>query len=133
MSEAIEQATTQALPLEDKHREHGAEFAGRDGWLVPASYGATSDEYSFVRDEGAGLIDLSPRGRIIVSGTEAVPFLNGLITNDVKALEPGGWMAAAFPNVQGRLQAFVRLINQDNKYLIDTEAVTHERVHKLLE
>ena len=39
-----------------------------------------------VRDGGAGLIDLSARGRIRVSGSEATMFLNGLITNDMKTL-----------------------------------------------
>jgi glycine cleavage system aminomethyltransferase T len=35
-------------------------------------------EYHAVRDGGAGVIDLSSRGRILVSGSEAVMFLNGL-------------------------------------------------------
>ena len=43
-------------------------------------------EYSAVRDGGAGLIDHSRRGRLLVSGSEAVMFLNGLITNDMKTL-----------------------------------------------
>ncbi len=58
----------------------------------------------------AGLIDISSRGRILVSGTEAVQFLNGLITNDMKTLAENHWMPAAFPNVQGRLIASVRVI-----------------------
>jgi glycine cleavage system aminomethyltransferase T len=41
-------------------------------------------DYTAVRDGGAGLIDLSERGRIRVSGSEASMFLNGLVTNDVK-------------------------------------------------
>jgi len=45
-------------------------------------------EYEAVRGGGAGLFDLSARGRIEVRGAEAVQFLNGLITNDVKTLAP---------------------------------------------
>ncbi len=55
-------------------------------------------EYDAVRGGGAGLFDLSARGRVEVRGAEAVQFLNGLITNDVKALAPGAWMHAALPN-----------------------------------
>ena len=51
--------------------------------------------YFEVRDGGAGLIDLSERGRIRVSGSEAVMFLNGLITNDMKTLVAHRWMPAA--------------------------------------
>lgn len=100
---------------------------------IPANYGDAAAEYAAVREGGAGLIDLSARGRIQLSGSEAVPFLNGLISNDVKTLEPGSWMSAAFPNVQGRLLAAVRILNRGEHFLIDTEAATHAKVWKLLE
>jgi folate-binding protein YgfZ len=100
---------------------------------IPADYGDASAEYALVREGGAGLIDLSTRGRIMLSGSEAVPFLNGLITNDVKALQPGSWMIAAFPNVQGRLMAAVRVLHRGEHFLIDTEAATHAKVWQLLE
>ncbi len=90
-------------------------------------------EYTAVRDGGAGLIDLSVRGRILISGSEAVPFLNGLITNDMKTLAANTWMPAAFPNVQGRLLAAVRVIHRDDGFLIDTESATQDTVVKLLE
>jgi folate-binding protein YgfZ len=93
----------------------------------------TAAEYAAVRDGGAGLIDLSSRGRILISGSEAVMFLNGLITNDMKTLEPNTWMPAAFPNVQGRLLAAVRVIHRDDGFLIDTESTTRNTVIKLLE
>ncbi|HJT68510.1 MAG TPA: glycine cleavage T C-terminal barrel domain-containing protein [Pyrinomonadaceae bacterium] len=89
-------------------------------------------EYAAVRDGGVGLIDLSARGRISVSGSEAVMFLNGLITNDIKTLAENRWMAAVFPNVQGRLLAAVRVIRRHDDFLLDTEAVTHEKVLKLI-
>jgi len=101
-----------------------------------------TSEYAAVRNGGAGLIDLSSRGRLLVSGSESLQFLNGLITNDMKTLEPNRWMAAAFPNVQGRLVAAVRVLHlkwqqensglQTNGYLIDTEAPTHEAVLKTI-
>ena len=90
-------------------------------------------EYSAVRDGGVGLLDLSDRGRISASGSEAVTFLNGLITNDLKTLEENRWMPAAFPNVQGRLLAAVRVIRRANDILLDTEAATREKVIKIIE
>jgi len=98
--------------------------------MTPA---ASNSEYSAVRDDGAGLIDLSARGRMLVSGSEAVMFLNGLITNDMKSLAVNSWMPAAFANVQGRLLAAVRIIHREDGFLIDTEESTREAVMKLIE
>ena len=104
-----------------------------DAHTVPANYGDTAAEYATVRNGSAGLIDLSDRGRILVSGSEAVMFLNGLITNDVKTLAENSWMPAAFPNVQGRLLAAVRVIHRRDGFLIDTEGPTHAAVLKIVE
>jgi len=115
------------------------QIAIKESWSVPGSYGDVLFEYAAVREFGSGLIDLSPRGRMLVSGTEAVQFLNGLITNDMKTLAENSWMPAAFPNVQGRLIASVRVIRLKDEgtacpaFLIDTEAATHERVRKAIE
>jgi folate-binding protein YgfZ len=155
MTEAIEQIAITKLPLDETHARLGAEMIERDGWSVPASYGDVLFEYAAVREGGAGLIDLSPRGRILLSGTEAIQFLNGLITNDMKTLDENSWMPAAFPNVQGRLIASVRVVRLTDEgtsmttpaglprrgprenacptFLIDTEAATHERVLKTIE
>jgi folate-binding protein YgfZ len=122
-------------PLDETHKRLGAVMKDMDGWSLPSSYTDAAAEYREVRESGgAGLIDLSSRGHIEVSGSEAVQFLNGLITNDVKALETGAWTRAAFPNVQGRLIAKVRVLRlEDDRFLFDTEAASHERVLKTLE
>ena len=101
--------------------------------MTVAIHKISAAEYSTVRDGGAGLIDLSARGRILISGTEAVMFLNGLITNDMKTLAVNTWMPAVFPNVQGRLLAAVRVIHRNEGFLIDTENATRATVVKLLE
>jgi folate-binding protein YgfZ len=119
--------------LDQAHSKLGAVMTEHDGWSVPSSYGSVSDEYSAVRTRGAGLIDLSLRSRINVNGTEAVQFLNGLVTNDVKTLEDGMWMPAAFPNAQGRLLAMVRMMHHADGFLIDTEPATHDAVLKTVE
>jgi folate-binding protein YgfZ len=132
MSEVLEQKTAQALPLDAVHRSLGAEMSERDGWIIPASYSGFDSEYAAVRDCGAGLIDLSARGRLEVSGSEAPAFLNGLITNDVKGLQDGSWMTAAFPNVQGRLLAAVRVLRVGDSYLFDMEPATTAKVLQTL-
>ena len=95
--------------------------------------GINPKEYSAVRDGDAGLIDLSARGRILVSGSEAVMFLNGLITNDIKSLAVDTWMPAAFLNVQGRILAVVRVLHREDGFFIDTERATHQKVGHMLD
>jgi folate-binding Fe-S cluster repair protein YgfZ len=95
--------------------------------------GVTQTEYLAVRDGGAGLLDSLfawPHSR---ERSEAVMFLNGLITNDIKSLAESSWMPAAFANVQGRLLAAVRIIHRADGFLIDTEESTREAVMKLIE
>ena len=142
MNEVADEFGVRKLALDEMHGQLDASMTERDGWSIPASYGDVTQEYAAVREAGAGLIDLSSRGRLLVTGSEAVPFLNGLITNDMKTLEVGSWMPAAFPNVQGRLIASVRVIRLRDEgtekkvypiFLIDTEAATHEKVLKTIE
>ncbi len=68
----------------------------------------TERVYEQIRSGQAGFFE-TERGLIAVWGKEAVQFLDGLITNNVKALADGGQMLAAFPNAQGRLLAVVRV------------------------
>lgn len=127
-------AAPNRLPLHLAHERHGAIMHTRDGWIVPAHYGDALAEYRAVRDRhAAALFDLSSRARLEVSGTEAVQFLNGMITNDIAALETGAWMFAAFPNVQGRLIAMARVLCiAPNTFLFDLEPPTYETILKNL-
>ena len=104
MAEAVEkEATLRRSPLEEAARGAGASLREEGGCVVAADFGDAAAEYEAVRGGGAGLFDLSARGRVEVSGAEAVQFLNGMLTNDVAGLADGAWMHAAFPNPQGRL------------------------------
>src|SRR5262245_58329971 len=92
---------------------------------------ADKTAYDHIRSGGAGFIEM-PRGLIVVWGKEAVQFLDGMITNDVKTLADGQQMLAAFPNAQGRLLAVVRVLRQGDRFLIETEEATREKVFQNL-
>lgn len=85
------------------------------------------EAYNHIRSGGAGFYE-QKRGLIAVWGKEAVQFLDGMISNDMKTLEAGQQMLAAFPNAQGRLIAVVRILRQGDRLLIDTEEDTREKV-----
>jgi folate-binding protein YgfZ len=85
------------------------------------------EAYNHIRSGGSGFYE-QKRGLIAVRGKEAVPFLDGMISNDMKTLEDGQQMLAAFPNAQGRLLAVVRVLRQGDRFLIETEEATREKV-----
>jgi folate-binding protein YgfZ len=87
--------------------------------------------YNDLRSGKAGFYE-QERGLMAVWGKEAVQFLDGLISNNMKALEDGKQMLAAFPNAQGRLLAVVRVLRHGDRFLIETEAVTREKVYQNL-
>ncbi len=88
--------------------------------------------YAQIRNENAPAFYRQKRGLIEVSGKEAVQFLNGLITNDIAKFEDGAQMSAAFPNVQGRLLALVRVLKTGDKFIFETEEATHEKIFQNL-
>ncbi len=83
--------------------------------------------YDHIRSGGSGYYE-QKCGLIAVWGKEAVQFLDGLISNDMKTLEDGAEMLAAFPNAQGRLLAVVRVLRQGDRFLFETEEATREKV-----
>jgi folate-binding protein YgfZ len=89
------------------------------------------DDYRHIREGGIGFYE-QKRGLLAVWGKEAVQFLDGMITNDMKTLEDGQEMLAAFPNAQGRLLAVVRVLRDGERFLIETEEATREKVFQNL-
>jgi folate-binding protein YgfZ len=89
------------------------------------------ETYNHIRSGGAGFYT-QKRGLVAVWGMETVPFLDGMITNDMKTLADGAQMLAAFPNAQGRLLAVVRVLRRGDRFLIETEEATREKVYQNL-
>ncbi len=90
------------------------------------------EEYNSIREQNVIGYKKLKRGLFKVFGSEAIQFLNGLITNDVKALEDGSEMIAAFPNAQGRLLAVVRVRRISDNFYFETEETTREKVFQNL-
>jgi folate-binding protein YgfZ len=69
----------------------------------------TSDAYEALT-EGVALVDRSERGKLALTGPEAKTFLNGQVTNDVEALEPGTGCYAALLTNKGKMLGDLRAI-----------------------
>ncbi|MFN0087474.1 MAG: aminomethyltransferase family protein [Blastocatellia bacterium] len=87
--------------------------------------------YEAIR-RGVGILDFSDAGKLRVSGKNAVQFLNGLVSNDVKRLAPGEGVLAAFPNLQGKLMALARIYNTGEHLLMELDSVNREKIFRNL-
>jgi glycine cleavage system T protein len=126
------ETSTSALkpsPLLEAEKHLNARIGASYGWQMALSYVNPIDEHLTVR-ERAGLIDLSFHGVMRVSGSEAAQFLNGLVTNDVKALQNGQGMRAAFLTGHGKVRALCRILKRRDDYLIINDPQTQEKIFK---
>ena len=81
---------------------------------------AVATDYD-IATQGAGLLDRSERGKLAFSGPDAAEYLNGQVTNDVEALEPGTGAYAALLTPKGKMLADLRILRTEDEFLIDTE------------
>jgi tRNA-modifying protein YgfZ len=70
---------------------------------------------------GVGLLDRSSRGKLRLSGAEVAEFLQGQVTNDVEALEPGQGCYAALLTHKGKVQADMRVLRGPGWIWLDSE------------
>jgi tRNA-modifying protein YgfZ len=77
--------------------------------------------YAALRD-GAALVDLSRIGRILLTGADRRSYLQGLLTNDIEALQPGTGCYAAMLTAQGRMITDMRVLELGDAVLIDVPA-----------
>jgi folate-binding protein YgfZ len=79
-------------------------------------------EYERLR-ETVGLVDRSQRGKFVLTGEETLEFLQGQVTNDVEALEPGRGCYAALLDHKGKILADMRVLRVGDSVWLDCEAV----------
>ncbi len=121
-----------ALPLHEFHARHGATFAEVNGVEVVAHYGDPRAEHAALRHTAA-VLDLSGRGRLCVLGRDRERFLNGQVTNDVRALPEGRGCYTAVVNAKGRMEGDAFVYRLSGEFLLDCEPGTRTALAQRLE
>jgi aminomethyltransferase len=77
-------------PLADRHIQLSAKMADFGGWLMPIEYPGAGvlAEHAAVREK-VGIFDVSHLGKVSVSGSGALSFLNSIFTNDLNRISDG--------------------------------------------
>ena len=86
--------------------------------------GITEDYRQII--EGAAVGEVVPTVQLAVAGNDRAAFLQGLLTNDIQALAPGGGCYAAWLTPQGRMLADMHVLESDGMMLLDVPAAQAE-------
>ena len=106
------------LPLAELHGANGAVFSERDGWSLPLHFGSPAAEHEAVRSR-MGLMDLSHRAILKFTGPDRLPYLQGMISNDMRDLAPGQGLYATILNQQGKVLGDIRVFCTAEYVLLD--------------
>jgi folate-binding protein YgfZ len=110
----------QRLELHDFHQAHGARFRTVNGAEVVADFGNAETEHTALR-EAAGILDLSFRSRLCLTGADRARFLHGQVTNDIKALGQGTGCYGALVTAKGRMESDLNIYSLADELLLDFE------------
>src|SRR5438309_919549 len=88
--------------------------------------------YDALRSTAAWL-DLSARGKIIVTGEDRARLLHAMTTNHVQQLKPGEGCYAFFLNPQGKILGDVNIFCREEDLLLDTEPETRHPLYQHLD
>jgi aminomethyltransferase len=94
-------AKTNQTVFHDRHLQLGARITDFGGWDMPLQYPSGIVEEHLATRKNAGLFDVSHMGRIVVRGTDALPFLQHVLTNNAAGLDVGVGQYTMIPNDRG--------------------------------
>lgn len=104
----------------DLHRQLNAQWTQVSGEAVPAHYGSVQQEHQCLHTT-AGALDLSYRARLCVVGSDRQRFVNGQVTNNVNALQPGEGCYAALVTAKGKMVSDLNIHVLPDEILLDFE------------
>lgn len=124
-----------SLALHEFHQSLGANFAALNGAEIVSDYGDLLAEHRAL-GETTGVLDLSFRSRLCLTGADRARFLHGQVTNDVKKLRVGEGCYSALTTAKGKMQSDLNIFCLQEELLLDFEpglaAIVTERLEKYL-
>lgn len=114
-------------PLFEEYAKYGAKTVDFGGWELPVQFSSIKEEHDAVRHR-AGLFDVSHMGEILVTGPDALDFLQNLLSNDVSKIVTGQaqYTAMCYEN-GGVVDDLLTYKLADNHYLLCVNAANIEK------
>jgi aminomethyltransferase len=118
--------TLQRTPIYERHLEAGGRMVPFAGWELPVQYEGVIAEHRAVRTD-CGVFDVSHMGEVEVEGPRAHELLQGLLSNDLERVEPGGAQYTLLTNDRGGIVDDLIAYQLDpHRYLLIVNAANRE-------
>jgi len=118
--------------LHEFHHSLNARFAELNVAEIVNDYGGWPAEHAAFR-QTAGVIDLSFRSRLCLTGADRVRFLHGQVTNDVKKLPVGEGCYAAITTAKGKMESDLNILALADEMLLDFEPGLAQKISQRLD
>lgn len=113
--------------LFESYAEHSGKTIDFGGWDLPVQFSSIKIEHEAVRKK-AGLFDVSHMGEVLVTGADALPYLQKMMTNDVSKLKDGQAQYTAMCYEDGgTVDDLLIYKRSDNDYLLVVNASNLEK------
>ena len=120
-------------PLCETHHALGATFTkNAEDWELVAHFTDPHEEHCTVR-QAVGIIDLSHRGRLRLTGNDRAAYLHRIISNDVEGLSIGEGNYATILTNRGKIIADMNVYVFDESIGIETNTETTSTLYQELD
>ncbi len=109
------------------HAAHGAKLVDFAGWHMPVLYTSLVEEHTAVRQR-VGLFDVAHMGRLRLSGLEALPFLEQVLTTDCGKLAVGDVKYSLVCQENGGILDDVLLYRREQTWQLVVNASNREKL-----
>src|SRR5579864_2839307 len=104
------------------------EYAGAETALV---FSDPRTEFAALRS-GCGVYDLGWRRYFTVSGRDRLRWLNGMVSNNIRDLQPGHGVYAFVLNPQGHILGDLYIYNRGDDFVLETDASQADKLYSHL-
>lgn len=121
------------VPLYEIYGALGATFTeGYENWELVGHFTDPHQEHCAVRQD-VGIIDLSHRGRLRITGSDRAAYLHRIISNDVEGLSVGEGNYATILTNRGKIIADMKVYVFEDSIGIETNAETTSILYQELD
>jgi folate-binding protein YgfZ len=135
MTKEMEVTGTQTVietQLAEMHRNAGAKIGVWFDCALPDDFGDWQREYSFAK-QSVALIDKNYRAYVSFTGADRVRYLNAILTNNIKDLQPFQGNLSLLLNPQGRILAEIETHARVDRLFCVSYAMIRERLVETLD
>jgi folate-binding protein YgfZ len=119
-------------PLSAHHKSSGANIATWFACSLPNDFGDWQLEYEIAKNS-VGLIDKNYLAYFSFTGPDRARYLNAILTNNIKDLQPGQGNVSLLLNPQGRILAEIETQSEPERLLCISHAMIRSQLAEILE